>query len=403
VGRHARDAHWGRPVVTRIAFTADLHVDAYGSRIDPATGLNARLVDYLATVGWVAEEADRRGALGLVVAGDFTERRHPAPWMVSRIRSALAGGPSRQIYLRGNHDGEIAGGSIVSLLDDGFGHESGDEDTRCGVSRPRLEFVTYDVVLACIPYLDRHWLRSQPGFETVPDADLFRILAEQFLAIAAGLYAEARRDYPDAACVLVCHQTLAGAAMSDTQRAFLGDLSLVVDARALQAIGFEAVVAGHLHRHQAVIPGDRPVLYTGSVERVDFGEALETKGFIVADVEPGRFDWTFVETPARRFVTWDLSLSDIAAPAPAGLDGAIVRILNVDPGSDVAEIRRLTEQAGAFEVQEIRVRRPESTAPAGGLAETLSTQEALVAYVADSPDREVLETRGREILAAVAA
>ena len=33
--------------MTRIAFAADLHVDAYGSLIDPETGLNARLCDYL--------------------------------------------------------------------------------------------------------------------------------------------------------------------------------------------------------------------------------------------------------------------------------------------------------------------------------------------------------------------
>src|SRR5450759_5816467 len=122
--------------MTRLAFAADLHVDAYGSRIDPATGLNARLVDYLATTAWMAEEARRRGAEALVVAGDFTERRHPAPWLVSQIRGALSSFPGRQVYLRGNHDGEIAGGSIVTLLDDGFDEQ--DEAGRTGISRPRV-------------------------------------------------------------------------------------------------------------------------------------------------------------------------------------------------------------------------------------------------------------------------
>src|SRR5450759_2347300 len=122
--------------MTRLAFAADLHVDAYGSRIDPETGLNARLVDYLATTAWMAEEARRRGAEALVVAGDFTERRHPAPWLVSQIRGALSSFPGRQVYLRGNHDGEIAGGSIVTLLDDGFDEQ--DEAGRTGISRPRV-------------------------------------------------------------------------------------------------------------------------------------------------------------------------------------------------------------------------------------------------------------------------
>ena len=381
--------------MTRIAFASDLHVDSYGQRIDPETRLNARLVDFLKTTAFVAEDAVRRECVALAILGDFTERRHPAPWLVSRIRSALAGGPDRQIYLRGNHDGEVAGGSIVSVLDDGQGKDA----VRTGVSRPGLEVVAFDLVLACIPHLDRHWLRAQPGFETVPDADLFRILAEQFVTMAAGLYAEARRDYPDAACVLVCHATLSGGRMNETQQAFLGDLSLVVDSRALQSIGFEAVVAGHLHRHQLVIPGEHPVLYTGSVERVDFGEALEQKGFIVADVAPGRFDWEFVETPARRFVT-------LTSPRPDdafNVQDAVVRAIDVDPDVDGAELRRVLEADGAFEIQEIRRARPESTVAVGGLSESLSADQALAAYFTDTPDAEPIVARGREILTAVAA
>jgi len=384
--------------MTRIAFTGDLHVDAYGSRIDPASGLNARLVDYLATTSWVAAEADRRGASALVVAGDFTERRHPAPWLVSRIRGALSQGPGRQIYLRGNHDGEIAGGSVVSVLDDGY--DEHDETGRSGISRPALELIAFDAVLACIPFLDRHWLRAQPGFEGMPDAELYGVLADQFLTIARGLYAEARRDYPDAGVVLVCHQTLGGAAMSETQRAFLGDQALVVDAGALAAIGFEAVVAGHLHRHQVVVPGDRPVLYTGSIERVDFGEEFETKGFVVADVERGRFEWEFVETPARRFVTIDADGE--WTPEMFRVEGAIVRVINLSPEGDAAGLRASLEDDGAFEVQEIRIRRSESAAVAGGLSESLSAEQALSAYFAETPDAEPVVTRGREILQAVA-
>lgn len=383
--------------MTRVAFTADLHVDAYGTKVDAATGLNARLVDFLGTLTWTAAEAEERGCSALVVAGDFTERRHPAPWLVSKIRGALAAGPSRQVYLRGNHDGEIAGGSIVSLLDDGMDHDLGNEDARSGVSRPGLELIAFDTVLACIPYLDHHWLRAQPGFETVADAEVFRVLGDQFLSIARGLYAEARRDYPDAGVVLVCHQTLAGAQMSETQQAFLGDLSLVVDARALQAIGFEAVVAGHLHRHQVVLPGDRPVLYTGSIERVDFGEEHETKGFVVADVGPGRFEWEFVPTPARPFVT----LHSIDALIDTPIDGAVVRVLDAD--DDPAVIRAHLESYGPFDIVEIRRRTVDpGEIPAGGLSESLTAHDALARYFDGDPEQEALTERGRQILAEVA-
>ena len=385
--------------MTRIAFTADLHVDAYGSRLDPATGLNARLVDFLRTTAWMASEAANRGAEALVVAGDFTERRHPAPWLVSKIRGALADGPGRQVYLRGNHDGEIAGGSIVSVLDDGLDESLGVENVRTGVSRPGLHLVAFDLVLACIPYLDRHWLRAQAGMEKVPDAEVYRVLGEQFLTIARGLYAEARADYPDAAVVLVCHQTLAGAQMSETQQAFLGDLGLVVDARALAAIGFEGIVAGHLHRHQVVLEQPCPVLYPGSIERVDFGEELEAKGFVIADVGPGRFSWEFIETPARRFATVDY------APDAAGfpdVEGAVVRAINVDPGVPADDIHKAMERAGAWDVVEIRRRHVDAPEIAGGLSESLGPLEALSAYFADDPEAEPLVALGRELLEAAA-
>jgi exonuclease SbcD len=382
--------------MTRIAFAADLHVDAYGSRIDPATGLNARLVDYLTTTAWMADEARHRGAEALVVAGDFTERRHPAPWLVSRIRGALSSFPGRQVYLRGNHDGEIAGGSIVTLLDDGF--DDPDESGRTGISRPRVEPIAFDVVLACIPHLDRHWLRAQPGMEKVPDAEVYQALGDQFLTIARGLYAEARADYPDAACVLVCHQTLAGAHMSESQQAFLGDLGLVVDARALAAVGFEGIVAGHLHRHQVVLE-EPPVLYPGSIERVDFGEEHETKGFVIADVEPGRFAWEFVATPARRFVTVDYALDAVVFP---DVEDAVVRAINVDPGVATDDVHKAMELAGAWDVVEIRRLRTDAPEIAGGLSESLGPLEALSAYFADDRDAEPLLALGRELLEAAA-
>jgi exonuclease SbcD len=382
--------------VTRIAFCADLHVDAYGSRIDSITGLNARLIDYLRTLEWMATSASARGAQALVIAGDFTERRHPAPWLVSRIRSALAAGPGLQVYLRGNHDGEIAGGSIVSILDDGYDDHF--DVGRVGISRPRIQRVDHDAVLACIPHLDRHWLRAQPGMEHVPDAEGREDLGDQFLTLARGLYAEARTDYPDAAVVLVCHQTLAGAHMSESQQAFLGDLGLVVDARALAAIGFEGIVAGHLHRHQVVLEEPCPVLYAGSIERVDWGEENEPKGFVIADVAPGRFEWEFVETPARRFVTMDYDHWAVTDPTDA-----IVRVLNLPADHDAAEVRRALEAAGAFEITEIRQRRVDAPEIIGGLSETLTAPEALAAYFIDDADRDKLLELGRELLTEAAA
>lgn len=45
---------------------------------------------------------------------------------------------------------------------------------------------------------------------------------------------------------------------------------------------FEAVLCGHIHRHQVLrAPGLPPVIYSGSTERTSFAEAGETKGVVL--------------------------------------------------------------------------------------------------------------------------
>jgi len=381
--------------MTKLAITADLHASDYGRRVDPETGLNARFLDAVGIVRWIARDATARGCDALIVAGDITEERHPSPWRVALIRDALAEFDGPCILVRGNHDGVRAGRSAIDLLaaglPDGRGH-----------SRPGVTWVGRTAICA-LPYLDRHWLRAQPGYADVPDAEIFRVLGEQFLALARGLYAQAMQSHPDSdAMVLVAHQGLAGGAMSEAQEAFLGDMSLVVDTSALAAIGFDAVLAGHFHRHQ-VLREAPLVAYPGSPHRVDFGEERDAKGYMLVDaamreVDDGGMAFEFVETPARRFVTVDYAAE---MPDHGTLDGAIVRAINVPSGHPADEVVRDLEAAGAFEVTEVRRRPVEVTDGASGLSETLSTEEALAAFLEEDPDREALLERGLAILAEV--
>lgn len=370
--------------MTRLAITADLHVDDYD-------GIPGRFDDILRTVAWVARTARDRGAEVLVVAGDYSESRTPvrAPRVV-KIAAALAEGPDRQIHVRGNHDGEWQGESIVTDLARTPGWT--------GYSaRPGFELVG-DVAVCAIPFLDRPWLRTQPGFEMVPESDIFNALAEQYLTIARALYAQAMAAGA-AAAVLVGHQQLRGARMTDKQVAFLGDLDLLVDARALSAIGYAAVVLGHVHRAQAVVDDPAsPVIYAGSVERVDFAEENEEKSFVLLDVVDGRATIERILTPARRYVTFD---GDAPFGADPDLRGAVVRFVNAPADADLASLRRVAEQAGAFAVTDIRRAHVETEAPVGGMDESLSAEEALVEYFADDPDREALLELGRSILAEV--
>lgn len=193
--------------------------------------------------------------------------------------------------------------------------------------------------------------------------------------------------------------------MSEQQAAFLGDRSLVVDSRALAAIGFDAVLAGHFHRPQE-LSLDPLVAYCGSIERVDFAEEGEDKSFLVIDTDalPA---FERVPTPAREYVTLrgsDIEQNDSEVWLTRDVTDAVVRVLDVDPAWDTSWVREVVEHADAFAVTEVRHARVEAPV-VGGLAESLTPFEALDAYFADAdePDRDELVKLGREILAEVAA
>ena len=383
--------------MTRIAFCGDIHADQYGGRIDSGTGLNARLVDYLNTIRFVASDAVARGCVALSIGGDLTERKHVNTWLAGKIGEAFMAGPARQIFTRGNHDSEIGGESIVTVLARMQPHWQ-------AFARPGVTVVE-DVAVACIPHLDSKWLRAQPGMDAVPPHEINRILAEQYLVLARGLYAEAGNAIEGAGrMVLVIHQGLSGGAMSESQAAFLGDRSLVVDAAALAAIGWDAVIASHFHRAQE-LSTDPLVAYTGSIERVDFAEEHEDKSYLVLDIpRRGPITWERIETPARRYVTLRGTEVENALDLkwePLFVDDAIVRAVDVEPHIDTAALREGLLQRGAFDVTEIRKQRVE-TESAAGMAEDLAPEAALDAYFADDPEAEALVARGREILEAVA-
>ena len=378
--------------MTRLAVVADVHCDDFGSKLDPASGLNARWVDTIDMLRWVATDARARGADALIVAGDLSESRHPAPWRVAQIGEAIAafGGPT--ILARGNHDGLRADRSIVDVLAAGRPGWS-------GFSRPGFTMLG-TTAIAVVPYLDKHHLRALPGYESVPEAEVFAVLAQAYLTIAGGLYVDAQQAGA-VNTVLVVHQALAGGSMSEAQQVFLGDHSLVVDTRALAAIGFKAIVAGHFHKHQ-VLSTSPLVAYAGSPYRTDFGEEHQAKGYLFLELGERRDNLMgFVETPARRFFTLDLG-PGAGLPEMGGARDAIVRVVNVPPEIDAAALRKALEESGAYEVTEIRRAPVAATAATGGMSENLAPTQALEAYFAADPDAPVLIERGRELLAEVA-
>jgi exonuclease SbcD len=140
------------------------------------------------------------------------------------------------------------------------------------------------------------------------------------------------------------------------------------------------VALGHIHKPQNLNENAHPpVIYPGSIERVDFGEAADDKFFVVARVARGKteVEWRQL-TDIRPFIDRTLVLDskdDIdrrlrdALPPPKQLAGAIVRLTIEYPRDwealiDDAALRDYAQDAFQFHLVkhpqvEARVRLPE--------------------------------------------
>lgn len=73
-----------------------------------------------------------------------------------------------------------------------------------------------------------------------------------------------------------------------------------------------AVVLGHLHQYQLLM--DKPLIYyCGSLQRKDFNEEIDKKGFVVIDISPNHeVTYDFIELKnAQQFITLDYNLIDV--------------------------------------------------------------------------------------------
>ncbi|MFN3430542.1 MAG: exonuclease SbcCD subunit D, partial [Candidatus Sericytochromatia bacterium] len=96
-----------RPPI-RVIHTADLHIgmENYG-RWNPATGLHARLEDYLGSLDQVVDFALAEDADVFLVAGDIYKTKDPSPTQqreFARRVKRLAGAGVHVVLLVGNHD-----------------------------------------------------------------------------------------------------------------------------------------------------------------------------------------------------------------------------------------------------------------------------------------------------------
>ncbi|MFN0070368.1 MAG: hypothetical protein ACKVVP_02620, partial [Chloroflexota bacterium] len=107
------------------------------------------------------------------------------------------------------------------------------------------------------------------------------------------------------------------------------------------------------HRHQALINSDPAVVYPGSINRVDFSEEDEDKGFVLGELHVGRCEWQFIPVKARPFLTIEATV-DESAPTESVL-AAIRRQAEFVPDA-VVRVALTTTRASGLLVKDDAIR-----------------------------------------------
>ena len=112
---------------------------------------------------------------------------------------------------------------------------------------------------------------------------------------------------------IVCyHGTVSGAVTGFERQLTLGR-EIQLPPTTLMPEGVDYVALGHVHKHQAVRT-QPPMVYPGSIERIDFGEINETKGYVMVTLTGKAAEWSFHPLPARRFVHIQVDASAASDP-----------------------------------------------------------------------------------------
>ena len=291
----------------RILHFADLHIghENYG-KIEEKTGLNSRLLDFLKTFDFIANYALKHNIDLVIFAGDAYKTRDPNPTHQREFSRYLKKIAKKipVVLITGNHDIPPSFGKADTLEI----FPTLEVPNVYVFSKPTVKKILLpdsgkSLFIVALPWIPRSLLlKEQERKKSIEELRQIasRRLDETFKNLLKGLHCQQP-------AIAICHQSVSHAVFSANQETYLGTdplLSLEVLKNPLLSY----VALGHLHKFQ-VLAENPPVIYPGSPERLDFGEEKDTKGFVVAEIEPNhKTKWQFVPTPARLFKTINIDI-----------------------------------------------------------------------------------------------
>lgn len=354
--------------------TADIHfgMENYG-RIDPKTGIHTRLLDFQKALNACIDHAIAHNVDFFMFSGDAYKTAHPSPTQQKLFFNCLMRLFKAQIpvvIVIGNHDNPLSFGKAHSL--DIF--QDLPLDGFHVISKPTilpLQTKSGLVNIVGIPWPTRNTVSMSNTHLYKSSIEITEYISKAVAAIIADC---ATKLDPQVPAILAGHLTVSSGVFSGSEkRAIYGNDPLFLPSQ-LALKPFDYVALGHLHRYQNLNPNGHPaIVYSGSIERIDFGERKEDKGFCLVHIESKeKTTHQFIKGPARPFIQVEVYLEPGAEQTEQilnelekyELDDAVVKIVyHIPPGKkDLVDIKALERAClnAMHLVGIIPVRKPET-------------------------------------------
>jgi len=410
--------------VIRVLHFADLHlgVETYG-RPDPDTGLSTRLLDFLRAFDELVDFAIEEQVDLVLFGGDAYKSREPSQTHQREFAIRLRRMVDADIpvfLLVGNHDlpAAVSRATTLEIFD-----TLGIEKVHVAAKPKTLVIPTRGgpLQIVALPWLTPSRLMTREEYRNMTVDQLLRAMEDR---MGEFIEEQAEKLDPNLPSVLAAHVAMSGSIVQTGSEKWMtvGRYPQLMKST-LRPELFDYVALGHHHVAQ-VLSHAPPIVYPGSLQRVDFGEEKGEKGFYLLTIDAsGPRGQRLVGEPefhavwARPFVTVnvrprqeDPTPEALAAIERAPVGDAIVRVVIRVSRQQQALLRQTEVRqalAGAHFLAYVKTELVEearsSRLPPDVRPESLTPMEALRLYFDDRklpPDRrEVLLRHARSLVA----
>lgn len=332
----------------QIIHVSDIHLGSGEShgRLNPETGLNTRLEDFVAALKCAVDYALEQEVDVFLFSGDAYKNASPEPIyqkLFARELKRLSESGIKTILVVGNHDQILRSTQSHSMSV----FQSLQVAGVLTVDKPTFEVIdTKNGVfqLIGIPHITRHNLLTMDKYAGFTAAQIDDALIHHVSDMLASYYEELDPSIP---AVVTAHMSLDRAIAGIEEELLVGyTLTFPSDIFINERVDYVAM--GHIHKQQVIRKEKPAIVYAGSLERVDFGEEKEDKGFIHVELAREQTRYIFKSINPRPFVTIDVDVTKSDDPTAA----IVKRISKDSVAGCVLRVRYRIDQDKILDVDE---------------------------------------------------